>query len=227
MDYMSRITVSNGGGGGTKSDFIETIIKTWKDKYRLLSTDATQTTQTKIIININNSVVHAESQDRHPPPLQQMAEEFVHWIFEKINGTTLQPCDVCRDITSCVRFIDSAGNVRDEETEGPETVYGLMRLKNDLNFQLCPNMTASGIQGRMNPFGLVMVASCGIVTRLGHFVGLYEAAFGLISESTNIWKLKHSKILIRSLNEKIEPELEQCLTLRDILEIPSENNVLQ
>lgn len=230
FDYVCRQNVP--APASTKSELIEMIITCWKDKFSAATVHPSTPEPPEpnyiarnVVINIQNTtIVQMTPTERGPPPLQEMSEKFVSWLFEKINNDTLAPLDLWKDVTNCLRLIDSTGSVQDEKSEGSDSVLQSFKvIRDEFGFKLCPNICPEGVQGRMNKFGMVMIASCGTVTRYGHFAGLFEAAFGLLKESADTWKLKHSRLLIRSLDAITEPQLELCNSLQDILELPHNN----
>lgn len=218
-------------GCSTKTDLIEKIINLWKTNYARPSSTGTGVETTKpngnvtiTIVNnhITNTTVLQGATDSH---LQRMAEEFTSWLFERINNGSLVESDMWSDVTSAIRLIDSTENTEDLLAQGSTEVHkSFSDLRIGLQFQLIPNISPVGVQGKMNPYGMVMIASCGCVYRSGQFVGIFEAAFGLLrdAQSSEVWKLKHSKLQVKSVDggQQRIPQLEYCESLKDILALP-------
>lgn len=230
FEYLSQYKVPT-GSSLTKTDLIERIVQLWKDKYTTqAATDLIQVptlTATNVVINIvNNHTINTTilRQETVPSPLQRLSEEFSSWLFERINNSSLVESDLWRDVTNALRLIDSSGNTQDLQSEGSEKVLeSLKHLRSALQFQLVPNICPAGVQGKMNPYGMVMIACCGTVYRADQFVGVFEAGFGLLRDpnSADVWKLKHSKMQIKSAaGVTTAPQLEHCDSLREILALP-------
>lgn len=215
-------------GNSTKTELIEKMISLWKARHQSPTvTDSVQAA--KVTINIvNNHITNTtvlQSTDQQPSHLQRLAEEFTSWLFERINNGSLVESDLWSDVTGAIRLIDSAGNTEDLQARGCTQVHkSFADLRTGLQFQLVPNICPVGVQGKMNSYGMVMIASCGCVYRSGVFVGVFEAAFGLLRDSTSseVWKLKHSKLQIKSVatGQQTIPQLEYCDSLKDILALP-------
>lgn len=217
-------------GSSTKTDLIEKIVQFWKDKYKAPVIDAISIPTpppSNVVINIvnnhtiNNTIVQ---QPTEPSPLQRMSEEFTSWLFQRINNTSLVESDLWKDVTNAIRLIDSSGNTQDLQSEGSESVLqSFQHLRGEFKFQLAPNICPTGVQGKMNPYGMVMIASCGTVYQEDQFVGVFEAGFGLLRDpnSSDLWKLKHSKVQIKSaVGIATAPQLEDCDSLKEILALP-------
>lgn len=235
FDYVSQ---HNSLTGTTKTEIIERIVQLWKDKYSKAAAAASvpqcltpTTTQPNVVINIvNNHTVNTTIHQQPaapPPPLQLMSEEFCNWFFERINRRALfVESDLWGDVTSAIRLIDATGNTQDLEACGADqALASFQRLHDDFHFQLAPNICPTGVQGKMNSYGMVMIASCGTVYRANQFVGVFEGGFGLLKDptSSDSWKLKHSKMQIKSVaGQTIHPQLEDCESLREILALPEQ-----
>lgn len=223
LDYVNEKKLP---GASTKADLIERIVQHWKETYsdtKEVDNGSAKSPSNVVynIVNINATIVQKESR---PPPLQIMSEQFTSWLFERINNQSLTEVDLSRDVTSAIRLIDAMGNTQDMQAEGATSVLpSLLHLYQEFKFQLAPNVSPMGVRGKMNSYGMVMIASCGTVYRDGVFVGIFEAGFGLLPDpqSPDCWKLKHSKLQIKSVAGEAQcPQLEACETLHEILALP-------
>lgn len=232
FDYVSHHNLT--GAANTKTELIERILGMWRDKYnRQLSIESTQRRKSpNLVINVVNNhtvtnILHQEvtSVAATPDPLQLLSEEFSTWLCQRINSKSLVPTDLWPDVTSAIRLIDNHGNQQEFSSEGAADVLkSFNQIPNNFNFQLAPNTCQSGVQGRMNTYGMVMIACCGTVYQSNVFVGIFEAGFGLLRDpqSTDTWKLKHSKLQIKSASGNAgHPKLTDCDTLFEILALPA------
>lgn len=236
FDYLSHYNVA---AGATKTDLIERIVQLWKENYPCKANgDAAQPPVPPPPQNVSFHIVNhhtvnatiiqpAAITPSAPPPLQIMSEEFTTWLFERINKSSLLESDLWKDVTSAIRLIDSTGNTQDMQSEGSEGVLqSLQMLRGEFQFQMAPNICPTGVQGKMNAYGMVMIASCGTVYRDNQFVGVFEGGFGLLRDPTSAdcWKLKHSKLQIKSAaGHAIVPQLGECESLKEILALPEAN----
>lgn len=238
FDY---VTHNNLPAGKTKTDLIETIVQLWKEKYPSAKPPDTEggsaepVTQPSVVINIVQNHHTVNTTILQPPPvpspLQIMSEEFSSWLFDRINQSSLTESDLWKDVTSAIRLIDSHGDTQDLLSEGSVRVLqSLLDLCVAYHFKFAPNACPTGVQGKMDQHGMVMIACCGTAYRDDQFVGVFEGGFGLLKDpySADVWKLKHSKLQISSATggQTIVPQLENCESLRDILALPEPDEEL-
>lgn len=245
--YLSDNSISI-GNVATKTDLVEKTVNYWRERFgtSAANTDSPvaapkviSSKDENITINVHNEITKYETvvnitqtpADRAQDhvvstlPLQQMAEQFVQWFFDKLNKCELQNSDLWPDSTCAIRLIDSNNMNQDSTSVGDASVRELfLDLRRSFNFEFNPNVCHLGVQGKMNPFGMVMVASCGTIHTNDVCVGVFESAFGLIrtvDEAGDTWKLKHTKMQIKSTAQPSgPPSLQHCETLQDILMLP-------
>lgn len=211
FNYLSDLEVPITNNAG-KQDLIEKILTHWKDKY-IPKDPYNRAQEPNVLPNTSKTL-----------PIQQMSEEFVQWFFDKINKMELRPNDLWVDSTCSIRIIDCYNTINDSSFTGQEGVlraFGDLRIQFDFLFN--PNICDLGVQGKINRFGMVMVASCGTVHRSDKCIGVFEGGFGLVRDATisDSWKMKHLKMLIKSVERDTRPVLDQCESLSDILVLPN------
>lgn len=231
FEYVSHYNLP---AGKTKTDLIETIVQLWKGRYPSgkppdIEKDSAPVTQSQpsVVINFIHHTVNTTilQPPPAPSPLQIMSEEFSSWLCERINQSSLTESDLWKDVTSAIRLIDSQGDTQDLLSEGSQGVLqSLLDLCGAHQFKLAPNNCPTGVQGKMDSHGMVMIACCGTAYRDDQFVGVFEGGFGLLKDpdSADVWKLKHSKLQIRSATggQTFVPQLENCESLQEILALP-------
>lgn len=161
-------------------------------------------------------------------PINLMSREFSNWFFQNYNEDRLKGDDFWSDCTTSIRIV--AGETNDTSSAGnSESLDILTHLRRQLNVVFNPNLCHDGVQGRIDPHGLIVLMCCGTVHTTSQCVGLYETAFGLMRDpyNDNNWRIKYLKLLIRSgASDSIKPRLNDCESLRQILALPESSDVL-
>lgn len=215
FSYLSDLNIPIQNSAG-KPDLIEKILNIWKNNC---------SSNEPIHVDDQNSRIQEPNlvQTVKPLPIQEMSEEFVGWFFNKLNRLELLPNDLWNDSTCSLRMIDCYNSINDSYYEGYEGVLNaFMNLRQQFNFIFNPNVCSLGVQGKMNRFGMVMVACCGTVHHSETCVGVFECSFGLFRDhnETDSWKMQHTKMQIKSVERDTRPVLDECETLAEILMMP-------
>lgn len=164
-------------------------------------------------------------------PINLMSRQFCSWFFENFNGDSLKQNDFWVDCYVSVRIV-AAGHgdvVNDRETNSNDACLEMLsHLKRSLNILFNPNLCHEGVQGRIDPHGLVVLMCCGTVHSETQCVGLFESAFGLMRDpyNENNWRIKHLKLQIKSSTNDTTPKLTDCETLQQILALPETSDVI-
>lgn len=216
----------------SKQTLIETTIKQWKDKTKESSEQPNEPTSQNAIVPDDDTSEHF--------PIHQMARQFTTWFYQQCNSAAITANDFWNDARGHFEMVDqSAGNFQEELAEGSQSVVDIlldMRQRSKMFFN--PNVSHAGVQGRIDPHGLVMVLSCGTIHSEQSVIGCFESVFGLIRDpfAINNWKLKLLKIRLKrgasasggvgesSCTESVD--LRSCETLQPMLALPFSSNDL-
>uniref|UniRef100_A0A1B0DQT1 Uncharacterized protein n=1 Tax=Phlebotomus papatasi TaxID=29031 RepID=A0A1B0DQT1_PHLPP len=208
----------------TKQALIQRIIRFWQDKP--VSSGIVQVTEISPSPTQPEKVAAVAVEDF---PVNILSRQFASWFFRKLNETTLALDDLWPDASCAIRLVQN-DMVSDENAHGSEAVLEkLITTRNNYNFTFNPNINHSGVQGRINPHGLVFVVCCGTLHVTNRWVGIFESAFGLVQDPStgpNNWKCKQVKIELRSTQQQSLPTLQECQSIKNIIELPLENHIL-
>lgn len=164
-------------------------------------------------------------------PINLMSRQFCSWFFDNFNTDALKQNDFWVDCFVSIRIV-AAGQeevVNDSETNGNEACLEILsHLKRQLSILFNPNLCHEGVQGRIDPHGLVVLMCCGTVHSQTQCVGLFESAFGLMRDpyNENNWRIRHLKLQIKSSPTEMTPKLRDCDTLQQILALPETSDVI-
>lgn len=162
-------------------------------------------------------------------PVNLMSRQFCSWFFENLNTNSLKLNDFWVDSFVSVRIVTAGQELNDSETNGNEACLEILsHLKRQLSILFNPNLCHEGVQGRIDPHGLVVLMCCGTVHSQTQCVGLFESAFGLMRDpyNENNWRIKHFKLQIKSSPTEMTPKLRDCDTLQQILALPETSDVI-
>ncbi|ENN81310.1 hypothetical protein D910_02058 [Dendroctonus ponderosae] len=111
------------------------------------------------------------------------------------------------------------------EGDATKIANSLLKLKSQNNLHFNPNDSQDGIQGRIDPHGLVMVLTCGTVHSQNTCAGVFEQVFALARDPfcDNNWKIKTTSLNLRSKSDVLElPKLCDSDLTSDLLMLPLE-----
>lgn len=161
-------------------------------------------------------------------PINLMSKEFSEWFFKNFNENGLKSADFWLDCSTNVRIV-AAADKSDINAEGNEKTLEILRhLQGSLGVVFNPNLCYEGVQGRIDPHGLVVLMCCGTVHKEAQIVGVFETAFGLVRDpyNENNWRIKHLKMQMKSTAYGTNPKLTDCETLQSILALPESREVV-
>ncbi|KAM8710164.1 hypothetical protein ACLKA7_016888 [Drosophila subpalustris] len=208
----------------TKADLVMRVIRYW-DRQRPLTSPSTageaeDSKPTTTVVDTYN--------EQHYP-IHLMARKFGEWFFEKFNTNNLNTTDLWNDAVLQLRVIADDGTSDLECASADEVVNSLVSAKQQFGFYFNPNLSHSGVQGRIDAYGQVVVLCCGTLHTADRSVGVFECAFGLLRDphAGNNWKPKKFKCLLRS--ERTPPQLHTLSdseTLQTALALPTPDDTL-
>lgn len=138
----------------------------------------------------------------------QLAEKFSEWFYSLLNkskselgGCVLGTDNFFPDCSIRMHLQSSSGSVENNvENDAAGVLKLLLDTKSDHNLYFNPNLTRDGVQGKMDPHGLVLVAVCGTLHQDQKYAGVFEQLFGLARDpfSANNWKIKYTEVNLKS-----------------------------
>ncbi|XP_059612544.1 uncharacterized protein C3orf38 [Phlebotomus argentipes] len=212
-DILSTYLMDRGNSfsvNATKQILVQQVIQHWQRKFQTSDRPHVIAGSSIILVKPENFQVNT------------LSRQFTSWFYQKLNEDALTLADFWPDVSCAIRFTQS-DSVTDESAEGSEAVLEkLLTTRRTYNFNFNPNISSSGVQGRIDLHGLVFVISCGTLHIANRWVGVFESAFGLVQDPAglNNWKCKHIKIALRSTQKESLPTLQDCESIRDIIALP-------
>lgn len=180
---------------------------------------------THAVVSVSVSAI-ANEQDY---PIHLMARKFGEWFFNKYNSDSFVLSDLWSDAALEMKVIADDGTSEFKCCSAQQVLESLVRAKQTFGFYFNPNLSHSGVQGRIDPYGQVIVLCCGTLHSSQRSVGVFECAFGLLRDpnENNNWKPKNFKCLLRS--EMSPPPLHtlnESKTLELALTLPTPTDAL-
>ncbi|XP_063910831.1 uncharacterized protein C3orf38 homolog [Zophobas morio] len=134
--------------------------------------------------------------------INQLAEQFAQWFYTMLNKNECMNHEHFYPDAKIQITMVNSGQATTEVIEGDplQIVQRLLLLRMNFNLVFNPNLSAGGVQGRVDPHGLVLVLVCGTLHAQGACVGIFEQVFGLVRDPqvSNNWKIKMSEINLKS-----------------------------
>lgn len=154
-----------------------------------------------------------------------MAKQFAQWFYEMMNSNEyIDPDHFYLDARLVLHLISNNAEIT-EEIESPKPIVEvLFKTKTEHNLFFNPNLNSEGIQGRLDPHGLVMVLACGTLHSNNLCVGVFEHVFALARDPycDNNWKIKNTQLNLRSKTDNtITPSLSDNELTSSFLSLPS------
>nr|CAH7752113.1 unnamed protein product [Callosobruchus chinensis] len=204
----------------SKNDLIDRIIEFWD----LQSSEKSSEQSVSLEVAVAEGNVTSEGDHI----IGQLAEQFARWFYTMLNsdegvGTEHFYADAKLKLTIVT---DKDCDIK-EITDNPKDISNaLQTLKLQHNLYFNPNFTNAGIQGQIDPHGLVVVFTCGTLHVKESIVGVFEQVFSLARDPfcDNNWKIKKTELSLRSKNSTLgQPQLCDTSTsyLLAITESPS------
>lgn len=203
----------------TKNDLIDKIIEYWK-KLNSASSNGNDGSD-------QNSLTQIERIDKSSQEgsIEKLAEHFAQWFYTQMNTEVVEDVHFFSDAKFKLSMISN--NDCDNtlvENDPQEISNALQKVKVQNNLFFNPNFTNEGVQGRMDPHGLVMVLVCGTLHVQETIVGVFEQTFALARDpfSDNNWKIKSTELILRSKSNVVnQPRLCDSELTSDLLALPS------
>lgn len=194
----------------TKIDVIEKITEYWEVPMIKLDSKTSE----ESIENISKTHSTEICVSRNDHGIDSLAEHFVKWFFGMVNQKEEISSHFFNDSRCKITFYDVNIDCKVIENNPQDIGSTLLSLSVQNKLFFNPNFTSDGVQGRMDPHGLVMVLVCGTLHHNENCVGVFEQVFALARDpfSENNWKIKSTELNLRVKNVDKPP----CLTDSDL-----------
>lgn len=213
----------------TKTNLAKRVVEYWnsecpiEDEKRYqngLANECLQSTELACVTHNTHSSTSLSQESEFP--INLLARKFSEWFFNNYNQNLLKPQDFWPDARLMLQITASDGceeHSCDNANSLLDTLYETRKL---FHFFFNPNLTHSGVQGRMDIHGLVLVLACGTLHTQMDCVGIFECSFGLMRDpfSENNWKTKTIQLMLRSKGAPSNPSLQESDTLKEALTLP-------
>lgn len=185
-----------------KNFLIKRVIELWDNDFTKvsLSTDVASTSCAKM----------------RPPEFPEnigdvnmLAEKFASWFYSIINDYVLsmqsaklsvehfwKDCSLHLVMESPTQHV-----VQDVHKNANEVVSLLQGLLRQHKLYFNPNISSTGVRGKVDASGLVLVLVCGTLHQVDNCVGIFQQIFGLLRDPfmENNWKIKSSSVVLKSV----------------------------
>lgn len=217
--YLHDKKISVSTNDNTKLFLIEKTLHYWNQQNNPKNDESLTSNSQQTTNNINNN-----NQETEDFPINELSRTFSKWFFENYNESKLKTEDFWSDAICEVNIKDNYNNKEQKTTNRVSAIALLIQLKLKFSY-FNPNICHNGIQGRMNPHGLVIVLSCGTLHNINQqYVGIFECVFGLLRDpfTDNNWKIKNMKLQCILLEQQlcVPPQLNDCEMLQEFLMLP-------
>lgn len=179
----------------TKNDLIDRIVDYWTNLNNLACYNNAQCTTVQTLDG------HVSESTTHEGSVETLAEQFANWFYTQMNSGGVEPLHFFNDATLKLSLISNDDCDNTFIKDDPEEISNvLQRVKFQHNLYFNPNFSKEGIQGRIDPHGLVMVLACGTLHIQETMSGVFEQIFALARDPfcDNNWKIKHTQLNLRS-----------------------------
>ncbi|CAG2066915.1 unnamed protein product [Timema podura] len=153
------------------------------------------------------------------PYADELALKFSDWYFNLLNqsiqagaGATLGTEHFWQDCNITIKMASASGTLEELVCSGAsETVKLLCSTCSQNRLYFNPNLSQEGVRGRSDPHGVVAVLACGTLHTEQTCIGMFEQMFVLVRDvqALNNWKIKSTKLNLRSMAVTTLPTLEQ------------------
>uniref|UniRef100_A0A1Y1LRJ9 NTF2 domain-containing protein n=1 Tax=Photinus pyralis TaxID=7054 RepID=A0A1Y1LRJ9_PHOPY len=200
----------------SKDEIIGIICSHWNSKKTAQSRPATiqsvhhsstvqqlqndQSTQNDVIVQQSTQVQNVQQSGQLD--VNFLALKFTEWFYSMLNSTEPIAHDhFWNDSKLKVNLLSPNGDSTEEIVYGPAVIsQTLFKIKTEHNLYFNPNCLNDGVQGRVDPHGLVAVLACGTLHVNSVCVGVFEQVFMLARDPflENNWKIKTTELNLRS-----------------------------
>lgn len=184
-----------------KHEIISKILDFWN----VPSTSESNTSISSSVLNEINQQIRGEVEkaiSEDSDRISQLAFQFSEWFYNLLNMNELIDTEHFYPDAKLRLLMTSNDNqdVKEIENDANEIVKTLFQTKMQHNLFFNPNLTKEGIQGTMDPHGLVIVMACGTLHVNNVCVGVFEQVFALARDpfSDNNWKIKTTQLNLKS-----------------------------
>ncbi|KAG5889274.1 hypothetical protein JTB14_007036 [Gonioctena quinquepunctata] len=184
----------------TKNELIDKIADFWNISRTSHVLDEPNTTQT--LCNEGTSeTISSNGDNRENHSVSALAEQFTKWFYEMMNSQGIGSEHFFPESKLKLNLFsgqDCDSTVIDDRPD--EIAHALFNIKLQHNLFFNPNISKEGVQGKMDPHGLVLVLACGTLHTQETCVGVFEQAFSLARDPfcDNNWKIKNCELNLRS-----------------------------
>ncbi|CAH2010202.1 unnamed protein product [Acanthoscelides obtectus] len=158
----------------SKNDLIDRIIEYWNESL----------TQTVLDEPVSSDVKET-SPGESEQVISQLADQFAKWFYTMLNSDEGVGTEhFYANAKLKIAIVTDEGCDLKEVEDNPEDICSALRtlkLQHQLYFN--PDFTNEGIQGRIDPHGLVMVFTCGTLHAEDAIVGVFEQVFSLARDT--------------------------------------------
>ncbi|KAF5277092.1 hypothetical protein FQA39_LY06330 [Lamprigera yunnana] len=160
------------------------------------------------------------------PDVNMLALKFSEWFYTMMNSNEpIGEEHFWTDSNLKLKLSSDDQNVIEEINHNPQEIIKILfRTKMEHSLYFNPNCLKDGVQGRVDPHGLVAVLVCGTLHSNSVCVGVFEQVFMLARDpfSSNNWKIKSTELNLRSKNNvQASPRLCDSNLMSDLLSLPS------
>lgn len=184
----------------TKNELIDKITEIWNIP------------QINTFNSESNALASVDAQQNYlTDSVVEMAQQFSTWFYTMLNSGECGSEHFFPDAKLTVNMYTNE-NCETRSVEGnPEEISQyLTDLHNQNNFYFNLNETEQGIQGKIDPHGLVIIMACGTIHTETVCCGVFEQMFALARDplNDNNWKVKRTEINLQSQNQVLgTPEI--------------------
>ncbi|KAL1140537.1 hypothetical protein AAG570_000467 [Ranatra chinensis] len=149
-----------------------------------------------------------------------MALKFTEWFYQLVNedfikkgGLTLSEADFWKDCNISIKLSNETDSETLEAHSNEDAVSAMRGVVRTHNLFFSPNLTKSGVKGKFEPHGIVLVVACGTLHRgAGDCIGIFEQLFSLIKDPlcSDNWKIKSTDMRL-----KTKADIQEKPTVKD------------
>ncbi|KAF7265307.1 uncharacterized protein C3orf38 [Rhynchophorus ferrugineus] len=204
----------------TKNLLIDKIAEIWSISRLCFSSGNIDCTE-----NLHTSIKECE-EENFGNDINQMAHQFAIWFYNMLNSGEFGAEHFFPDAQLKFNmFMNEECHKNTIENNPKEIVDFLIATCQQNKLYLNPNDSQEGLQGRIDPHGLVVILVCGTLHSKDICVGVFEQIFALARDPTsdNNWKIKNTEINLHSKNQvNSTPRLCDSEFTSKLLMLPSE-----
>ncbi|XP_023012953.1 uncharacterized protein C3orf38 homolog [Leptinotarsa decemlineata] len=210
----------------TKNELIDKIADFWNISRTSRAVTEHNNTQT-VCSQEDKGVLSANGQSQDPHTVSALAEQFIKWFYDLLNLQGIGSEHFFPEAKLKLNIFSGLNCDTSVIEDSPEEIANaLFRIKVQNNLFFNPNISPDGVQGKMDPHGLVLILACGTLHTQGTCVGVFEQVFSLARDPycENNWKIKNCELNLRSKSGVMsQPSLCDSELTSNLLSLPSSN----